>query len=260
MKVLVAESCPLSVTPGTVALQAPLSMGFSRQEHWSGLPCPPPGGLPNPGIEPGSPKLQVDSLPSEPLGKLIVCTWGLVIPTTWLWAGRCKHVNLFSGAGAGGGAPPACSSLSGGICALSSTWLLGPARVSCSSKPRQGPRPPEETRGKGGGGGQTGHGLSAIGTGICSILPILPSQWGKVRGEWGWLGDKVAKSSEEAWSLGPSGAEAVGRELGGCRGDRGRVQDAWEHPLSTEGQGAAAGLHWGVGLGGNNPLGTSAGP
>ena len=42
----------LSETPWTVALQAPLSMGFSRQEYWSGLPCPPPGNLPNPGIEP----------------------------------------------------------------------------------------------------------------------------------------------------------------------------------------------------------------
>ena len=40
-----------------------LSMGFSRQKYWSGLPCPPPGNLPNPGIEPGSPALQVESLP-----------------------------------------------------------------------------------------------------------------------------------------------------------------------------------------------------
>ena len=43
--------------------------GFSRQEYWSGLPCPPPGDLPNPGIEPRSPALQVDSLPSDPPGK-----------------------------------------------------------------------------------------------------------------------------------------------------------------------------------------------
>ena len=41
----------------TIARQAPLSMGFSRQEHWSGLPCPPPGDLPDPGIEPVSPSL-----------------------------------------------------------------------------------------------------------------------------------------------------------------------------------------------------------
>ena len=45
----------LFVTPWTVAYQAPLSMGFSRQEYWSGLPFPSPGDLPNPGIEPGSP-------------------------------------------------------------------------------------------------------------------------------------------------------------------------------------------------------------
>ena len=44
-------------------------MGFSRQEYWSGLPCLPPGDLLNPGIEPGSPTLQIDSLPSEPPGK-----------------------------------------------------------------------------------------------------------------------------------------------------------------------------------------------
>ena len=53
-------------TPWTVAHQAPLSMGFSRQEYWSGLPFPSPGDLPDPGIKPGSPALQADSLPSEP--------------------------------------------------------------------------------------------------------------------------------------------------------------------------------------------------
>ena len=55
----------LFATPWTVAHQAPLSMEFSRQEYWSGLPCPPPGDLPNPRIEPKSPSLQADSLPSE---------------------------------------------------------------------------------------------------------------------------------------------------------------------------------------------------
>ena len=58
------------VTAWTAAYQAPLTLGFSRQEYLSGLPCPPPGDLPNPGIEPGSPALRVDSLPSEPPGKL----------------------------------------------------------------------------------------------------------------------------------------------------------------------------------------------
>ena len=59
----------LFATLWTVARQAPPSKGFTRQENWSGLPCPPPGDLPYPGIEPRSPALQVDSLPSEPPGK-----------------------------------------------------------------------------------------------------------------------------------------------------------------------------------------------
>ena len=62
---LLAKSCPTLVTPWTVALQAPLSMGFSRQEYQSGLPFPSPGHLPNLGIEPGSPALQADSLLTE---------------------------------------------------------------------------------------------------------------------------------------------------------------------------------------------------
>ena len=52
--------------PWTVAYQAPPSMGFSKQEYWSGLPFPSPGDLPNPGIEPRPSTLQADSLPSEP--------------------------------------------------------------------------------------------------------------------------------------------------------------------------------------------------
>jgi len=52
----------LFATLCTVALQAPLSMGFSRQEYWSRLPCPPPGDLPNPGIKPAAPALQEDAL------------------------------------------------------------------------------------------------------------------------------------------------------------------------------------------------------
>ena len=52
----------LFATPWTVAHQAPLSVGISRQEYWSGLPFPSPGNLPNPGIEPVSPALQADSL------------------------------------------------------------------------------------------------------------------------------------------------------------------------------------------------------
>ena len=56
----------LFATLWTVAHQAPLSMGFSRQEYWSGLPFPPPGDLPDPGTEPRSPVLQADTLTSEP--------------------------------------------------------------------------------------------------------------------------------------------------------------------------------------------------
>ena len=66
---LVAKSCPTLGTPLTVACQAPLSMGFSRQEYWSGLPFPSPRDLPNPGIEPGSSAQQADSLPAELQGK-----------------------------------------------------------------------------------------------------------------------------------------------------------------------------------------------
>ena len=58
----------LFATLRTVAHQAPRSMGFSRQEYWSGLPFPPPGDLPNPGIEPRSPAFQAEALTSEPPG------------------------------------------------------------------------------------------------------------------------------------------------------------------------------------------------
>ena len=59
----------LLATPWTVARQAPLSMGFSRQESWSGLPFPSPGDLPDPGIKPRSPAFQAAALTSEPPGK-----------------------------------------------------------------------------------------------------------------------------------------------------------------------------------------------
>ena len=55
--------------PGTVPHETPPSMEFSREEYWSELPFPPPGDLLEPGIEPGSPALQVDALPSEPPGR-----------------------------------------------------------------------------------------------------------------------------------------------------------------------------------------------
>ena len=59
----------LFAIPWTVAYQASPSMGFSRQECWSGLPFPSPGDLPDPGIKPGSPALEADTLTSEPPGK-----------------------------------------------------------------------------------------------------------------------------------------------------------------------------------------------
>ena len=59
----------LFATPWTVAYQASLSMGFSRQEYWSELPFPSPGDLPDPGIKPRSPTLEVDALTSKPPGK-----------------------------------------------------------------------------------------------------------------------------------------------------------------------------------------------
>ena len=62
------QSCPTLCDPWTAAYQASPSMGFSRQEYWSGLHFPSPGDLPDPGIEPRSPALQADTLPSEPPG------------------------------------------------------------------------------------------------------------------------------------------------------------------------------------------------
>ena len=90
---LVFGSCSVMsdsfATPWTAALQAPLSMEFSRQEHWSGLPFPSPGDLPTPGIEPGSPALQADSLPFEPytfIRQLNLSVWSKCqnMACTWL--------------------------------------------------------------------------------------------------------------------------------------------------------------------------------
>ena len=70
VKVKSLSGVQLFATPWTVAYQALLSMGFSRQEYWSGLPFPSPGDLPDPGIKPRSPALQADALPSEPPGSM----------------------------------------------------------------------------------------------------------------------------------------------------------------------------------------------
>ena len=69
MKVKLLSRVWLFATPRTIVYQAPPSMGFSRQEYWSGLQFPSPGDLPDPNIEPGYPALRADALTSEPLGE-----------------------------------------------------------------------------------------------------------------------------------------------------------------------------------------------
>ena len=86
VKVKLLSGVRLFATPRTIAYQAPPSVGSSRHESWSGLPFPSPGDLPYPGIEPGSPSLWADALPSEPHTFPCVC-WGL---------SRCSHVRLFA--------------------------------------------------------------------------------------------------------------------------------------------------------------------
>ena len=76
MKVKLLSRIQLFVTPWTVAYQAAPSMGFSRQEYWSGLPFPSPGDLPDPGMEPRSPALQADALLSELVGKPYIPYFG----------------------------------------------------------------------------------------------------------------------------------------------------------------------------------------
>ena len=103
----VAQSVQFFATPWTIAHQAPPSMGFSRQEGWSGLPCPSPGDLPNPGIEPGSPTCRQFLYQLSHQGSPVL-TWCLVylrnhIQLLWsvlLWASQylvfiSKQVNHF---------------------------------------------------------------------------------------------------------------------------------------------------------------------
>ena len=100
----------------TSAHQVPLSMGFSRQEHWNWLPCPPPGDLPDPEMEPSSPALQADSLPSEPPGKPLV--WGYNYRKTNVseWCKCCAEAKLGERGREGG-------------------WLLRRGRECLSAKP-----------------------------------------------------------------------------------------------------------------------------
>ena len=78
--ILVLSCVQLFMTPWTVARPAPLSMGFLKEKYWSGLPFPPPGDLPNPGIKPTfpvSPALQADSLPAKPSAKPSISSYCL---------------------------------------------------------------------------------------------------------------------------------------------------------------------------------------
>ena len=98
---LVAKSCPTLTTPWTVACQAPLSMGFTRQEYWNGLPFPSPADLPDPGIKPASPALAGRFFTREPPGKslkmgggTVVISIGMCSATQWATEGNSQR--LFS--------------------------------------------------------------------------------------------------------------------------------------------------------------------
>ena len=80
VKVKLLSRVRLFATPRTVAYQTPPSMGFSRQEYWSGLPFPSPGDLPDPGIELRSPVLEADALTSEPPGKPLLIPQSMAFP------------------------------------------------------------------------------------------------------------------------------------------------------------------------------------
>ena len=89
----VALLCLTPCDPGKVAYQALPSMGFSRQEYWSGRPFPFPGDHLNPGIEPGSPAWKIDALPSEPLETLTIIGWIYVVNTR-LWSFKFKGSSM----------------------------------------------------------------------------------------------------------------------------------------------------------------------
>ena len=85
----------LFTTLWTVVCQAPLSMGFSRQEYWSGLPCPLPGDLPDLGSESGSPELQADSLPSEPNSLANPLEWYYPLWNKQVIEGQIWHNSIY---------------------------------------------------------------------------------------------------------------------------------------------------------------------
>ena len=90
----IAQSCPTLCNPMDCSLSGSFSMGFSRQECWSGLPFPSPGDLPNPGIEPGSPSLQADALPSEPPEKPANRNIYLLVTPLGAWT-FCRNLFIY---------------------------------------------------------------------------------------------------------------------------------------------------------------------
>ena len=86
----------LFATPWTVAYQAPPSMGYFRQEYWSGVPFPSPGDLPDPGIEPRAPTVQVDALTSEPPRKPSIVYKMLIYRENWMHLSLQPPMNLYT--------------------------------------------------------------------------------------------------------------------------------------------------------------------
>ena len=94
VKVKLLSRVQLFATPMDCSLSGSFSMGFSRQECWSGLPFPSPGDLPNPGIEPGSPSLQADALPSEPPEKPANRNIYLLVTPLGAWT-FCRNLFIY---------------------------------------------------------------------------------------------------------------------------------------------------------------------
>ena len=119
----------LFATPWIVAYQAPLSIGFSSQGYWSGLPFPSPGDLPNPGIKPWSPTLPADALPFEPPGKVDKGNHQ-ICPRTWPGGSTLKLMQstLFSCVVKVG----MCDCLLSGLCSLVEMFRWQPGFPSVS--------------------------------------------------------------------------------------------------------------------------------
>ena len=141
--VLVIQLCPTLFISWIIAHQTPLSMEFSTQEYWSGLPLPSPGDLPNPGIKPRSPALKADSLPSAPSGKphyvyIYRLPLTLPIPPFWVITELQAELPLLPSS-----SPPAVCLTHGSVClsvllsqfvppSLSPTVFTGPFSMSVS--------------------------------------------------------------------------------------------------------------------------------